>query len=127
MLSAICIHREFNVWYTGKSSPIVEWLRALARKAHADCGGRGVGAIGMCFTGGFALAMMTESTVVAPVLSQPSYVGGPGWQAFFGVLNSLVGCGHMSGLLARRIWPLALMKSDGLGPDHCGELCAHDG
>ena len=69
MLSAICIHREFNVWFTGKSSPIVEWLRALARKAHAECGGRGVGAIGMCFTGGFALAMMTESSVVAPVLS----------------------------------------------------------
>jgi dienelactone hydrolase len=72
MLSAICIHREFNVWFTGKSSPIVEWLRALARKAHAECGGRGVGAIGMCFTGGFALAMMTETSVVAPVLSQPS-------------------------------------------------------
>jgi len=72
MLSNICIHREFNVWFTGKSSPIVEWLRALARKAHAECGGRGVGAIGMCFTGGFALAMMTEASVVAPVLAQPS-------------------------------------------------------
>src|SRR5215469_6862718 len=67
MLSAICIHREFNVWYAGKSSPIVEWLRALARKAHAECGGRGVGAVGMCLTGGFALAMMTEASVVAPV------------------------------------------------------------
>ena len=72
MLSNICIHREFNVWFAGKSSPIVEWLRALARKAHAECGGRGVGAIGMCFTGGFALAMMTEASVVAPVLAQPS-------------------------------------------------------
>src|SRR5208337_2808036 len=72
MLSNICISRELSVWFTGKSSPIVEWLRALARKAHAECGGRGVGAIGMCFTGGFALAMMTEPSVVAPVLSQPS-------------------------------------------------------
>ena len=72
MLSAICIHREFNVWFTGKSSPIVEWLRALARKAHAECGGRGVDAIAPRFTGGFALAMMTELSVVAPVLSQPS-------------------------------------------------------
>jgi dienelactone hydrolase len=72
MLGAICIHREFNVWRLGKSSPIVEWLRALARKAHAECGGKGVGAIGMCFTGGFALAMMTEPAVVAPVMSQPS-------------------------------------------------------
>ncbi|MFD1191409.1 dienelactone hydrolase family protein [Phenylobacterium conjunctum] len=72
MFGAICIRREFNVWKAGKSSPIVEWLRALARKAHAECGGKGVGAVGMCFTGGFALAMMTEPSVVAPVLSQPS-------------------------------------------------------
>jgi dienelactone hydrolase len=72
MLGAICIRREFQVWSTEKSSPIVEWLRALARKAHAECGGKGVGAVGMCFTGGFALAMMTEPVVVAPVLSQPS-------------------------------------------------------
>lgn len=68
----ICIAREFNVWANDKSSPIVDWLRALARKVHADCGGRGVGAVGMCFTGGYALAMMTEPSVVAPVLSQPS-------------------------------------------------------
>ena len=72
MIGGICIRREFNVWATDKSSPIVDWLRALARQAHADCGGRGVGAVGMCFTGGFALAMMTEPAVVAPVLSQPS-------------------------------------------------------
>jgi len=72
LAGAICIRREFNVWSTGKSSPIVAWLRALARKVHADCGGKGVGAVGMCFTGGFALAMMTEPAVVAPVLSQPS-------------------------------------------------------
>lgn len=72
MLWSICVRREFNVWANGRSSPIVDWLRALARKAHADCGGRGVGAVGMCFTGGFALAMMTEPSVVAPVLSQPS-------------------------------------------------------
>lgn len=71
-ISALCIRREFNVWHAGKSSPIVEWLRALARKVHVECGGKGVGAVGMCFTGGFALAMMTEPSVVAPVLSQPS-------------------------------------------------------
>ena len=72
LLGAICIHREFNVWAAGRSSRIVEWLRALARQAHAECGGKGVGAVGMCFTGGYALAMMTEPAVVAPVLSQPS-------------------------------------------------------
>ena len=72
MLKAICVRREFNVWARDRSSPIVDWLRALARKAHAECGGKGVGAVGMCFTGSFALAMMTEPAVVAPVLSQPS-------------------------------------------------------
>lgn len=72
MLKGICIRREFSVWAHDRSSPIVDWLRALARKVHAECGGKGVGAIGMCFTGNFALAMMTESSVVAPVLSQPS-------------------------------------------------------
>jgi dienelactone hydrolase len=77
LFNAICIRREFNAWSAGRSSPIVEWLRALARKAHSECGGRGVGAIGMCFTGGYALAMMTEPAVVAPVLSQPSMpIGG---------------------------------------------------
>ncbi|HEV2363594.1 MAG TPA: dienelactone hydrolase family protein [Caulobacteraceae bacterium] len=72
MLGALCIRREFTAWATDRSSPIVDWLRALARKAHGDCGGRGVGAVGMCFTGGFALAMMTEPAVTAPVVSQPS-------------------------------------------------------
>ncbi len=72
ILKNICVRREFSVWKDGRSSPIVDWLRALARKAHEDCGGKGVGAVGMCFTGGFALAMMTEPAVVAPVMSQPS-------------------------------------------------------
>ena len=72
MLGGICVRREFSVWADGKSSPIVEWLKALARQAHQDCGGKGVGAVGMCFTGGFALAMVTEPAMVAPVLSQPS-------------------------------------------------------
>src|SRR5215472_10208257 len=72
MAAGMCVRREFNVWAQGKSSPIVDWLNALARQAHGECGGKGVGAVGMCFTGGFALAMMTEPAVVAPVLSQPS-------------------------------------------------------
>jgi len=67
-----CISREFRVLAANQSSPIVDWLRALARRAHAECGGRGVGAIGMCFTGNFALAMMLNAPVLAPVLAQPS-------------------------------------------------------
>jgi dienelactone hydrolase len=72
VLKNICIRREFTCWASDRSSPIVDWLRALARRVHGECGGAGVGAVGMCFTGGFALAMMTEPAVIAPVLSQPS-------------------------------------------------------
>jgi len=67
-----CVSREFATWATHRTSPATRWLRALARDAHATCGGPGVGALGMCLTGGFALAMMVDDTVVAPVLSQPS-------------------------------------------------------
>src|SRR5580692_6679408 len=67
-----CVSREFSVWALKKTSPVTVWLRALAAHEHERCGGPGVGAVGMCFTGGFALAMMVDDTVVAPVLSQPS-------------------------------------------------------
>jgi dienelactone hydrolase len=63
---------EFRAFAADDSSPVTVWLRALARHAHAECGGPGVGAIGMCFTGGFALTMMLEPALLAPVLSQPS-------------------------------------------------------
>src|SRR5512143_4083207 len=71
-MARACVARDFATFATGKTSPIVAWLRALARDAHAACGGPGVGAVGMCLTGGFALAMMVDDTMVAPVLSQPS-------------------------------------------------------
>lgn len=67
-----CVSAEFRAFGAGASSPISRWLRALARLAHEECGGPGVGAIGMCFTGNFALSMMLEPAVLAPVLSQPS-------------------------------------------------------
>ncbi len=71
-LAKACIAKEFTVLATGRTSPIIGWLRALARSEHQRCGGPGVGAVGMCFTGGFALGMMVDDVVVAPVLSQPS-------------------------------------------------------
>lgn len=67
-----CISRDFTAFATGRSSRVVDWLRALARREHGRCGGPGVGVVGMCFTGGFALAMAVDDTVLAPVLSQPS-------------------------------------------------------
>jgi dienelactone hydrolase len=67
-----CISREFSVLARHESSPITDWLRALCRETHAACGGPGVGALGMCLTGNFALALMVDESVMAPVLSQPS-------------------------------------------------------
>jgi dienelactone hydrolase len=67
-----CISAEFKAFAADESSPVTQWLRALARLAHGECGGPGVGAIGMCFTGNFALTMMLEPAVLAPVLSQPT-------------------------------------------------------
>jgi dienelactone hydrolase len=67
-----CVSAEFRALAVNESSPVTLWLRSLARQAHGECGGPGVGAIGMCFTGNFALTMMLESSMLAPVLSQPS-------------------------------------------------------
>jgi dienelactone hydrolase len=53
-----CVSAEFRALAANQSSPVTQWLRALARLAHQECGGPGVGAIGMCFTGNFALTMM---------------------------------------------------------------------
>ena len=73
-----CVTREFTVFALDRTPPVIGWLRKLAEEAHAECGGPGVGAIGMCFTGGFALGMMVDEAVLAPVLSQPSLPLGPG-------------------------------------------------
>lgn len=67
-----CVARDFAAFATGRTAPVVGWLRALAAHAHEACGGPGVGAVGMCFTGGFALGMMVDDRLLAPVLSQPS-------------------------------------------------------
>ena len=72
VLRRACVSAEFRAFAAGESSPVTVWLRALARLAHEQCGGRGVGAVGMCFTGNFALSMMLEPAMVAPVLCQPS-------------------------------------------------------
>jgi len=68
----VCVSREFTTMALRKTSPIIAWLRALAKQLHREVGGKGVGAIGMCFSGGFALGMMLDDVMIAPVLSQPS-------------------------------------------------------
>jgi len=72
VLQRACVSAEFRALASNQSSPVTQWLRALARFAHRECGGPGVGAIGMCFTGNFALTMMLEPALLASVLSQPS-------------------------------------------------------
>lgn len=76
VMQRACVSAEFRAFANKKgpnqASPVTQWLRALARLAHAECAGPGVGAIGMCFTGNFALTMMLEPSMLAPVLSQPS-------------------------------------------------------
>ena len=67
-----CVSREFTALLRRHTSPVTDWLRALASFEHGRCGGPGVGAVGMCFTGGFALGMMLDSRMLAPVLAQPS-------------------------------------------------------
>jgi dienelactone hydrolase len=68
----VCISKEFTHLALKQTSPIISWLRALAHSLHLEVGGKGVGAVGMCFSGGFALGMMVDDIMIAPVLSQPS-------------------------------------------------------
>ena len=67
-----CVSKEFSAFAAGRTAPVTDWLRALAADEFDKCGGKGVGAVGMCFTGGFALGMMLDDHLIAPVLSQPS-------------------------------------------------------
>ncbi|XHR82475.1 MAG: dienelactone hydrolase family protein [Gloeotrichia echinulata GP01] len=89
-LARACVMREFTVLATSKNSPVTSWLRLLARYAHEKSGGPGVGAMGMCLTGGFALAMMLEESVLAPVVCNPSlpFALTPTRQSDIGIDNS---------------------------------------
>jgi len=71
-LVRLCISREFRLFAHGGGSPIADWMRALCRKVHVECGGPGVGVIGMCLSGNFAISLMADPSVLAPVASQPS-------------------------------------------------------
>lgn len=71
-IARACVAREFAAFATNKPRPVSLFLRALARDLNASTPGKGVGVIGQCFTGGFALAAAVDDSVLAPVLSQPS-------------------------------------------------------
>ena len=67
-----CMRKEFTLFTTDKSSPVVDWLRALCRDLKDNHGASGVGVIGMCLTGNFAISLMADDSVLAGVASQPS-------------------------------------------------------
>jgi dienelactone hydrolase len=71
-IARICVSAEFSMFALGRTSPVALWLRSLARELHAELGGPGIGAVGMCMTGGFALAMLADAPIAAPVLAQPA-------------------------------------------------------
>lgn len=72
VIARACVAREFMAFATNAHRPVAQYLRALARDLNERTPGPGVGVIGMCFTGGFALAAAVDDSVLAPVMSQPS-------------------------------------------------------
>lgn len=68
----LCLSREIACLASAHASPIADWLRRLCGQVHQECGGSGVGVLGMCVTGGFALSACLEPAVLAPVVCQPS-------------------------------------------------------
>lgn len=68
----LCISREFRLFARGGGSPIAEWLRGLCRHIRERQGVDGLGVIGMCLTGNFAIGLIADEAVLAAVSSQPS-------------------------------------------------------
>ncbi len=71
-LAKQCVRKEFLAFARSKRAPITSWMRSLVTRAHRECGGPGVGVVGMCFTGNFALGLAVDPAVLVPVMSQPS-------------------------------------------------------
>ncbi|MFT6311237.1 MAG: dienelactone hydrolase [Porticoccus sp.] len=67
-----CMRKEFHLFSANKTSPIVDWLKALCQKIKTDTDTQGVGVIGMCLTGNFAISLMADDSVLAAVAAQPS-------------------------------------------------------
>lgn len=72
LIRVMCMRREFALFAANRSSPIVDWLRALCRHVRNSRNASGVGVIGMCLTGNFAITLIGEESVLAAVSSQPA-------------------------------------------------------
>lgn len=72
LLRVFCMRREFALFQADRSSPVVDWLKALCRQLKSESDAPGVGVIGMCLTGNFAISLMADDSVLAAVASQPA-------------------------------------------------------
>src|SRR4051794_17160951 len=70
-VATLCISREFRAFAKRADRPVAEYVRAVARRVHDRVGGPGVGVIGLCFSGGFALASAAQPARLAPVAAGP--------------------------------------------------------
>lgn len=70
-IARLCVSSVFRAFATDVRRPIVDYVRAVAADLASRTPGPGVGVIGMCFTGGFALAAAVDGAVLAAVMSQP--------------------------------------------------------
>jgi dienelactone hydrolase len=68
----ICIRRQFKLWARNESGPFLDFARALCQEEAKDS--RGIGVIGMCLTGGFALSSVADDDgkLKVPVICEPS-------------------------------------------------------
>lgn len=71
-LARMCVSAEMRAFARNAHRPVTDYLRALAADLAGRTPGRGVGVVGMCFTGGFALATAVDSVVLAPVMAEPA-------------------------------------------------------
>ena len=68
----LCMRKEFSLFAANRSSPIVDWLKALCNDVRDSRSVGGVGVIGMCLTGNFAISLIGDDSVLAAVASQPA-------------------------------------------------------
>ncbi|MEM6348593.1 MAG: dienelactone hydrolase family protein [Bacteroidota bacterium] len=102
----LCMRKEFRVFTANKSSPVIDWLKALCQKLKTDNQVSGVATIGMCLTGNFAIALMADDSVLAGFASQPSLPLGKGGKLHLGETE---------------IQAIKTRLED-LGPMHCGRF-----
>lgn len=102
----LCMRREFRMFASHKSSPVVDYLAALCTWIKEKHNVKGVAVIGMCLTGNFAISLMANDAVLAGFASQPS-------MPLFKHAKIHMGLQEISNIKN---------KLDKVGPMHCGRF-----